>query len=54
MKEWAWQDWTHSQRVGGAGLTRLGLPPRGGRKGGGVSPPYRCAQRRKRGEEKWA
>ena len=56
MKEWAWQDWTHSQRHRGAGLTRLGLPlPKTAREGrpggGGVSAPYRCAQRRKRGEE---
>ena len=56
MKEWAWQDWTHSQRHRGAGLTRLGLllpktAREGRQEGGGVSPPYRCAQRRKQGEE---
>ena len=56
MKHCAWQDWTHSQHVRGAVLTRPGLPlPETARgeadRGGGLSPPNRCAQRRKRAEE---
>ena len=54
-KEWDWQDWSHSQRVRGASLTRLGLPlpktARGGRQGGGGIPtaPVRVAQKPGRG-----
>ena len=54
MKEWAWQDWTLSQRHMGAGLTRLGLPlpkiAREGRQGGGIpTVPVRPAQAPRRG-----